>query len=256
MMLNVNDCIVPNWPAPLNIRALFTTRYGGVSHGLNGVYASLNLGDHVHDRPEDVRQNRALLREILPSEPVWMTQVHGTLPIWIDRSLSVPVPAADAALTGLPGVVCAVMVADCLPVFLCDTAGSVVGVVHAGWRGLAGGIIEQSVSVMKKYGNGDILAWMGPAIGPKHFEVGAEVREVFSQHDCQSEQAFVAADNQNKWYANLFLLARQRLAQAGVLAVYGGDVCTYSDPARFYSFRRDGQTGRMAALIWLDKMSI
>ena len=250
-MFNVNDCIVPDWAAPSNIHALFTTRCGGVSCGSNGIYSSLNLGDHVSDNMKDVKKNRARLREILPSEPVWMKQVHETLPLWVDRPVSNP--TADAALSAQAGIVCVVMVADCLPVFLCDEAGSVVGVVHAGWRGLVGGIIERSVTAMRKHCHGEILAWLGPAIGPKYFEVGAEVREAFLQHDRQSASAFVEAENQNKWYANLFALARQRLAHVDVTNIYGSDICTYSDPARFFSFRRDGQTGRMAALIWLEK---
>lgn len=246
-MFNVNDCIVPDWPAPLNVQALFTTRLGGVSQG---VYSSLNLGDHVSDDPAAVQQNRALLQDVLPARPVWLKQVHGTRLLWVDQPAVDS--AADAALAKSDGVVCVVMVADCLPVLLCDEAGTVVGVVHAGWRGLVGGIIEQSVSAMRTQCHGEILAWLGPAIGPKHFEVGAEVREAFLQHDAQSAQAFVAAENPDKWYANLFDLARQRLLQVGVRNVYGGDVCTYSDPTRFFSYRRDGQTGRMAALIWLQ----
>lgn len=245
-----NDWMVPDWSAPSNVKALFTTRQGGFSSGSNNQFASLNLGAHVNDDSVHVEQNRALVQQFLPSEPKWLQQVHGVLPVWVDENTT-SVIAADAAISKQRGIVCAVMVADCLPVFLCDRAGSVVAVVHAGWRGLVGGIIEKTVAAMGVSGN-DLMAWLGPAIGHDHFEVGAEVFEAFIEYDSEAEQAFVLIDSaQKKWLADIFLLARQRLLQAGIQQIGGGGVCTYCDSSRFFSYRRDGETGRMAALIWL-----
>ncbi|MBP6058224.1 MAG: peptidoglycan editing factor PgeF [Nitrosomonas sp.] len=248
----MNDWIIPDWPAPHNVKTLFTTRNGGVSSGINGTYASLNLGAHVNDNLADVACNRALLHHYLPAEPKWLKQVHGTLPIWIDHTAAVT-PEGDAVLSRKQGTVCAVMVADCLPVFLCDAAGTTVGVVHAGWRGLAGGIIERSIAAMQA-DSGQLMAWLGPAIGPDYFEVGADVYEAFVRHDEKMTQAFLLKENndEKKWLANIFLLARQRLASMGVTEIYGGGICTFSNPQRFFSYRRDGETGRMAALIWLE----
>ena len=240
----MNDWITPDWPAPRNVRALFTTRTGGMS---SGPYASLNLGDHVGDDPSSVKQNRALLRRILPGEPRWLKQVHGTTPVRVDDYDCAA--GSDAAFSQQPGTVCAVLTADCLPIFLCDSAGSTVGIVHAGWRGLAAGVIERTIAEMGGESS-RIMAWLGPAIGPAHFEVGEEVRQAFIEHDEKSAPAFTARDN-GKWSADIFLLAQQRLTEAGVTEVYGGGVCTFSGPARFFSYRRDGSTGRMAGLIWL-----
>lgn len=246
-----NHWIIPDWPAPSNVKALFTTRQGGFSSGNNHQFASLNLGAHVNDEVLHVEQNRMLLRRFLPSEPKWLQQVHGVLPIWVDKKTTSTI-AADAAITKQRGIVCAVMVADCLPVFLCDRAGSVVAVVHAGWRGLVGGIIEKTVTAMS-VNAADLIAWLGPAIGPDHFEVGMEVFQAFVEYDKDSEQAFMLTDNaQKKWLADIFLLARQRLLRAGITQINGGGVCTYCDSTRFFSYRRDGETGRMAALIWLE----
>lgn len=247
---------MPGWPAPANVKALFTTRSGGFSGGANGVYTSLNLGAHVNDDPAHVTRNRELLRRHLPNEPKWLKQVHGTLPIWIDETEAATLQG-DAVLSRTQGTVCAVMVADCLPVFLCDKAGTTVGIVHAGWRGLVGGIIERSVAAME-VDCGQLMAWLGPAIGPDHFEVGCDVYEAFVQHDMQAAQAFKSKDSgrEEKWLADIFLLARQRLNSVGVAEIYGGGVCTYSDPVRFFSYRRDGETGRMAALIWLEQNSL
>lgn len=219
---------------------------------MNSVYASLNLGAHVNDNLVDVEHNRALLRRYLPSEPRWLKQVHGTLPVWIEHTTAA-IPEGDAVLSRKQGSVCAVMVADCLPVFLCDTAGTTVGIVHAGWRGLAGGIIEQSITAMQ-VDPGKLMAWLGPAIGADHFEVGADVYEAFVNHDEQAMHAFVpkGIHREKKWLADIFLLARQRLTNAGITGIYGGGICTFSDTARFFSYRRDGETGRMAALIWLE----
>ncbi|KIO49897.1 peptidoglycan editing factor PgeF [Nitrosospira sp. NpAV] len=249
----MNDWITPGWPAPGNVKALFTTRNGGTS---SGPYASFNLGDHVGDDPKIVEQNRALLRRILPAEPRWLKQVHGTTPVRIDQyDCSAPCDG-DAAFSRCAGNVCAVLVADCLPILFCDHAGTVAGVIHAGWRGMAGGVIERTLSRISPTGGIDIriMAWLGPAIGPSHFEVGEEVRQAFIEHDKISAIAFLPhRAHGGKWLADLFLLARQRLAEAGVTEVYGGGECTFSDPERFFSYRRDGNTGRMAGLIWLDR---
>ncbi len=248
----MDDWIIPNWPAPRNVRSLFTTRAGGVSTGNNGNYASLNLGEHVKDNWADVECNRAILSRYLPSEPKWLKQVHGTFPICIEDT-TVAIPEGDAVFSRQRGVVCAIMVADCLPIFLCDKAGTTVGIVHAGWRGLAGGVIEQSIAAMRVDPN-QLMAWLGPAIGPCHFEVGADVFDAFVNHGTQATEAFVPSQtlHEKKWLANIFLLARQRLSSIGVTEISGGGVCTFSDRTRFFSYRRDGETGRMAALVWLE----
>lgn len=244
----MNNWITPDWPAPCNVKALFTTRSGGVS---NEPYASFNLGDHVGDDPLAVEQNRGLLRRFLPGEPKWLKQIHGTGSVNVDAYDCTTPTEGDAAFSRHPGNVCAVLVADCLPILLCDRGGSAVGVIHAGWRGLAGGVIEHTVSAIGAV-DSSIMAWLGPAIGPNHFEVGEEVRQAFIKHDRKAALAFLPhPGNNDKWFADLFLLARQRLADAGVTGIYGGGECTYGDPVRFFSYRRDGQTGRMAGLIWL-----
>ncbi len=247
--------IVPDWPAPDNVRALQTTRHGGVSAG---VYASMNLGDHVGDDPALVAQNRALLRARLPADPVWLKQVHGNAVADADHAIGVP--EADASVAQKPGTVCAVLTADCLPVLLCDHAGTVVGAAHAGWRGLAGGAVEAAVRAMGVE-PASLMAWLGPAIGPQAFEVGEEVRQAFMAHDPDAHKAFHpspalrtrdSALSTQKWLADIYLLARQRLALIGVERVYGGGLCTYGDSERFFSYRRDGATGRMASLVWLE----
>lgn len=243
------EFISPNWPAPTNVKALQTTRLGGVSAA---PFASLNLGAHVNDNPISVAKNRQLLSSYLPSEPVWVNQVHGVEVI--DAAQSTCLQNADASFTTKPNVVCVTMTADCLPVLLCDKAGSVVAAVHAGWRGLCDGVLEAAVSNMPVQAS-EILAWLGPAIGPDAFEVGGEVRAQFIAKDAQAENAFKAQGN--KWLGDIYQIARQRLNQLGVTKIYGGSVnenfCTYTDATRFYSFRRDNVTGRMASLIWLTK---
>jgi len=243
------DWIVPDWPAPANVRALITTRRGGPGGGASrGVYAGLNLGDRVGDEAAAVAQNRALLRGHLPGEPVWLRQVHGTRVVE-----AVPGSAgeeADAAVAREPGRVCAVLTADCLPVLLADDAGTVVAVAHAGWRGLAAGVIESAVRAIGA-SPPSLLAYLGPAIGGAAYEVGADVRDAFLTQDAGAEGAFVARGN-GKYLADLYRLARERLTRLGCTRVYGGRLCTYSEPARFYSFRRDGVTGRMASLIWIE----
>lgn len=243
----MNDWITPDWPAPPNVKSLFTTRNGGVSHA---PYASLNLGDHVGDDPGAVEQNRALLRRFLPGKPRWLNQVHGTSTISIDRNDCAFASCGDAAFSQNSTRVCAILVADCLPILLCDREGTTVGALHGGWRGLAGGIVEQAISAMGA-NPASLMAWLGPAIGPRHFEVGDEVRRAFIQRDGEAALAFQPGCHHGKWYADLFLLARQQLKNAGITEIYGGGECTFSDPARFFSYRRDGNTGRMAALIWL-----
>jgi YfiH family protein len=237
--------ITPDWPAPANVRALITTRQGGVSAA---PYASFNLGDHVGDDPHHVAQNRADLSACLPAPPAWLTQVHGTTVL--DAAIVCGAPQADASVGHLPGVVAVVMTADCLPVLLCDRAGTVVAAAHAGWRGLLDGVLERTVDAMAKPA-AELLAYLGPAIGPSAFEVGDEVRQAFVAHAACAAEAFVASANTGKWMADLYLLARQRLLRVGVDAIYGGHDCTYRDADRFFSYRRDGVTGRMASLIWL-----
>lgn len=240
----MNEWIVPDWPAPPQVRALVTTRAGGVSRR---PYDSMNLGDHVGDDPLAVKENRARLRRHLPAEPLWLKQVHGIQVV--DAVTAEPGAAADAALARAPGVVCAVLTADCLPVFLCDCRGTVVGVAHAGWRGLAAGVIEATVAAMGA-APADLLAWLGPAIGPRAFEVGGEVRDAFLAVEPQAAAAFVVQPA-GKWLCDLYVLARQRLAALGMTRIDGGGSCTYAEAQRFYSFRRDKLTGRMASLIWL-----
>ncbi|WP_374244420.1 peptidoglycan editing factor PgeF [Zoogloea sp.] len=237
--------IVPDWPAPARVRALSTTRAGGVSVA---PYDSLNLGTHVGDDPACVAANRAVVRRLLPSEPAWLNQVHGTAVV--DAAAVAGVPDADASVSRSSGAVCVAMTADCLPVLLCDRAGTVVGAAHAGWRGLHGGVIEAAVAAMR-VAPGDVIAWLGPAIGPAAFEVGDEVRAAFVAADAGADAAFRPAGQPGKWLADIYLLARRRLAALGVTAIHGGDCCTVSDASRFFSYRRDGVTGRMASLVWL-----
>lgn len=251
------DLIEPDWPAPGGVRALSTTRLGGTSLA---PWSSLNLGDHVGDDPLAVQSNRRRLRQLLPDEPRWLRQVHGVR--CVDAAKIEVDATADAAFTRQRGVVCAVMTADCLPVLLCDENASVVGIAHAGWRGLAGGVIEAIVAAMDVQGE-RLMAWLGPAIGPSAFEVGDEVRAAFIAVDGAASEAFVPATG-GKWLCNIYLLARQRLARLGIRRVTGarsaipgrqsqGAVsCTVSEPQRFFSYRRDGVTGRMASLIWLE----
>jgi len=243
--MSAHDWIAPDWPAPRGVRALITTRAGGVS---GGAYAGLNLGLRSGDTIEAVNRNRASLRQALPAEPFWLRQVHGTKVV--EAGGSDANPEADAAYARRPGAVCAVLTADCLPVLLCDEAGTVVAAAHAGWRGLCAGVIEQTLRAMDRP-SATLLAYLGPAIGPGAYEVGVEVREAFVEADPESGGAF-APDEPGKFYADLYALARRRLARSGVARVYGGGYCTYTDRERFYSYRRDGATGRMASLIWME----
>lgn len=251
--------IRPVWPdLPANVGALATTRRGGVSRGPYDDGAGgggFNLGLHCGDDPEAVRANREALQSLLPGRPAWIAQVHGAQVVdAATAGAGQPVRTGDASFATAPGTVCAIMTADCLPVLFADLEGNVVGAAHAGWRGLAAGVLGATVEAMRKCGAGEITAWMGPAIGPSQFEVGQDVLDSFLA-------ALPAGDalpafrpypgREGKYLADIFLLARRMLARDGVTRVHGGDYCTASDPARFYSYRRDHVTGRLASLIWL-----
>jgi len=236
----------PDWPAPPWVHALQTERTGGVS---SGIYASLNLGTHVGDAPADVAKNRRRLVRAgrLPDEPVWLEQVHGTRIVDLDRGWSGP---ADGAVTGRAGVVCAVMTADCLPVLLAARSTRRIGVAHAGWRGLAAGILPAAIAALA-VDPADIVAWLGPAIGAAVYEVGDEVRAEFTSADPAAAAGF-APSPRGRWLADLAGLARRSLIAAGVAAVHGGELCTYTEADRFFSHRRAAPCGRMATLIWMD----
>ena len=240
-----SDWILPEWPAPSRVRALVTTRAGGKSHG---PYASMNVAAQVGDGPDAVAHNRELLRAVLPTDPIWLHQVHGTQVV--DAAAVSDIPSADAVYTRVRHVVCAVQTADCLPVLLAARDGSVVGVAHAGWRGMAAGVIENTLDAMHLKGDA-AMAYLGPAIGPDAFEVGGEVLEAFAAADPDMRDAF-KAKGEGKYHADLYALARLRLRRVGVQAVFGGGFCTYTQAERFYSYRRDKITGRMASLIWID----
>jgi len=233
------------WPAPAHVRTCITTRRGGCSQG---VWKGFNLGDHVGDDPAHVAANRAELERVLGCQPAWLTQVHGTEVCKADPT---QVLEADASWTDQPGIACTIMTADCLPVLFSDREGSRVAAAHAGWRGLLDGVLEQTVRRLGGSAS-ELLVWLGPAIGPAAFEVGPEVRDAFIKADARAASAFAPAEREGHWFADLYQLARQRLADVGVRQVYGGEECTWSDAARFFSYRRDGQTGRFASLIWLE----
>ncbi|SLM62023.1 MULTISPECIES: purine nucleoside phosphorylase YfiH [Dickeya] len=241
-----NPLLTPDWPAPQTVMACSTTRIGGVSHA---PYDAFNLGAHVGDNPESVQENRRLLvsRAALPAMPYWLNQVHGTQVINLDAEPPESL-TGDAVYTRRRGQVCAVMTADCLPVLFCSSDGKEVAAAHAGWRGLQAGVLEKTLCHFRA-SPADIMAWMGPAIGPLQFEVGAEVREAFIHVDPAADCAFVA--HNGKFLADIYQLARLRLQAAGVSRVFGGDACTVSERERFFSYRRDRTTGRMATLIWL-----
>ncbi|RZL65779.1 MAG: peptidoglycan editing factor PgeF [Variovorax sp.] len=253
----LHDWLVPDWPAPPNVRALCTTRSGGVSQGR---YASLNLGDHVADEAQDVAANRKRLQHAIGVRPVFLQQVHGTAVAELDAQTP-DGTAADACISAEVGVACTVMVADCLPVLFTDETGSRVAAAHAGWRGLAAGVLEQTVAGMRARGSQAhtmdgvrVLAWLGPCIGPRAFQVGTEVREAFVASHPGAAACFAPGPADGKWLADLPALARQRLHAAGIDAIYGNDStdgwCTVNNPLRFFSHRRDGVSGRFASLIW------
>ncbi|TDY01184.1 peptidoglycan editing factor PgeF [Thiohalophilus thiocyanatoxydans] len=235
--------ITPNWAAPPTVQAGTSCRQGGVSLP---PYESLNPASHVGDDPAAVAANRARLG--LPGEPGWLQQVHGTRVAVLAQNGGIGLEA-DAACTRTPGVICAVLTADCLPVLLCDRQGREVAAVHAGWRGLSGGVIEAALDAFQAPA-GQILAWLGPAIGPDVYEIGEEVRRAFVEPDPDNEAAFTPT-RPGHWLMDIYALARRRLQQRGVEQISGGDRCTFTDAERFYSYRRDGVTGRMASVIWL-----
>ncbi len=243
-MKSSDSFILPDWPAPPTVKALQTTRLGGLSAA---PYDSLNLGLHVGDDPVRVNRNRQSLAQLLPSEPVWLEQVHGIEVANADLAACRVV--ADASVAKQRGSVCVVMTADCLPVLLCDEEGTVVGAAHAGWKGLAAGVIEATVQQMGVAPH-KLMAWLGPAIGPESFEVGAEVRAAFMAHDAKAADAF-KPHGEGKFLADIYALARQRLHALGVARVHGGTLCTYCQKDKFFSYRRDGVTGRMGTFIWL-----
>lgn len=244
----MNELILPDWPVPRNVRSVITTRRGGVS---KAPYDSLNLGDHVGDEETRVEQNRALLREFaaLPADPHWLRQIHGCGVAQCGPD-AVPVEA-DASTTTVAGRVCAVLTADCLPLLICNRSGSRVAAVHAGWRGLNDGVVEATLARFDNHDD-ELLVWLGPAIGPKAFEVGSEVRDAFLSTDLKAEAGF-RPGRPGHWLADLYFLARRRLSNPQVVYIGGGDYCTLSDSQRFFSYRRDGITGRMASLIWLTE---
>lgn len=233
----------PDWPAPARVRTCVTTRAGGVSLV---PYDSLNLGDHVDDDVLAVTENRLRLKKTLGCQPAWLRQVHGTRVVEADVTV---VAEADASWSATPGIASAVLTADCLPVLFCDRAGTRVAAAHAGWRGLASGVLERTLDALA-VPPGEVLVWLGPAIGADAFEVGAEVRAAFVDEHAQAGVAFRPGTLPGKYLADIYQLARIRLAACGVDAVYGGGLCTVSDP-RFYSYRRAPRTGRFASLIWL-----
>jgi polyphenol oxidase len=242
--------LLPEWPAPAGVRALSTYRGGGVSAP---PYASLNLGGHVGDSPAAVAENRRRLLAAagLPAEPMWLSQVHGVGVADLDAAdLAADLGPADAGFTRRAGRVCAILTADCLPILLASDAGDLVAAAHAGWRGLAGGVIEAIIQALE-VPPATLLAWLGPAIGPGNFEVGSEVRDALLRQDPGADAAF-APNVRGRFMADLSLLARRRLAALGVGRIYGGSQCTYADRERYFSHRRDGMTGRQATLIWRE----
>ena len=248
--MNLVDLIVPDWTLPDSIVACCTTRKGGVSQ--DG-YASLNLAEHVDDDPFRVVQNRAVLKQALnlPSEPEWLNQTHSVEVAHLDRS---NVRDADAAITTQPGKVVVVMTADCLPVLLCNQTGTEVAAAHAGWRGLLNGVLEQTVETMTSDAS-QIHAWMGPAIGPDHFEVGPEVYRAFTEQDPATSAYFIPVNKAGHYLANLYSIARARLKKTGLVHISGGEHCTFGDAERFFSFRREKVTGRQASLIYIKPKS-
>ncbi len=246
-MLRHTDLLLPEWPVPAHVRAITTTRHGGVSVA---PWYSLNLAERVADDMRNVQRNRQILSTFLdfPHEPVWLQQVHGSNVAVADAYADQP---CDAGVTRQEKIPCAVLTADCLPVLLTDCPGTVVAAAHAGWRSLAAGVLENTINSMSVPASA-VLAWMGPAIGPKNFMVGKDVYQTFTDFSAEADKAFTAIDG-SYWLCDIYRLARQRLNAIGVTRIYGGGRCTYEEQDSFYSFRRDGITGRMASLIWLNR---
>lgn len=245
------EWITPDWPVPPHVKAAATLRMGGVSEG---PFASLNLGAHVGDDPAAVAENRRLLAAALalPAEPMWLNQVHGiNVVAAVGGSHSAAVPTADASFATSPGAVCVVMTADCLPVLFCDSRGTRVAAAHAGWRGLADGVLEATIRALDVPPD-RLMAWLGPAIEQEAFEVGEEVREQFLKRGADNAAAF-ESNSRGRWQADLYQLARNELARLGVTAVHGGGLQCFADSKRFFSYRRERRTGRMATLVWLDR---
>lgn len=252
MMQQLHDWIIPHWPAPDNVRAITTTRIGGFSEG---AYTSMNLGERTDDNMIAIARNRNYLVKSLelPEEPCWLFQSHGSKVVRLYHD-TMPNQAADASYSTLANKVCAVLTADCLPVLLCAKDGSAVAAVHAGWRGLAKGIVDNTVSTLLHFGKcqpGNLLAWLGPAIGPAVFEVGQDVVDAFCAPFPQARKAFTPIPGTQKWLADIYMLARQRLQRMGVSDIFGGGFCTAIQYEKFYSYRRNSETGRMATLIWM-----
>ena len=238
-----NDWLLPDWPAPANVRACVTTRAGGVSQV---PFDSFNLGDHVQDEPQAVASNRLRLTTALQVQPAWLKQVHRVVVAHADPSR---VDEADASWSATPGVACTIMTADCLPALFCNRQGTRVAAAHAGWRGLAAGVLEATADSLQTAPD-EILVWLGPAIGQPSFEVGGEVREAFVSSHPQTAAAFIPSVNEGRFMADIYALARLRLAAHGITAVYGGGLDTFTDE-RFFSYRRGARTGRFASLVWL-----
>ena len=238
--------IKPDWPAPTNIHAAVTLRAGGIS---NGQFSSLNLADHVNDNPNHVKSNRETVGKLLklPADPVWLQQVHGNHVIKAENIQPIVQAQADASYTNQPQTVCAVLTADCLPILLTDTKGSTIAAIHGGWKSLLAGVVANTVNAM---GTIDLIAWFGPAIGATCFEVGEDVHTLFTTKNSAFNDAFTA--HNEKFLLDIYQLATIELASLGIAQVFGGNYCTVTDSERFYSYRRDGETGRMATLIWRD----
>ncbi|PNH81583.1 peptidoglycan editing factor PgeF [Vibrio diazotrophicus] len=239
--------ITPNWNAPKQVKAFASTRIGGCS---KPPYEGLNLGMHVGDDPILVQSNRDLLQQQteMPTAPVWLNQTHSTVVLEVAQPTN-DVLNADGVITSSPNVVCSAMTADCLPVLITNTQGTQVAAVHAGWRGLAAGIVENALT----HFSNDVKLWLGPAIGPQAFEVGEDVLQAFLDYDSKAATAFVPGKQQGKWWANMATLTRLRMAKLGIDQVFDSGLCTYQDPQRFYSYRRDGVTGRQATFIWINE---
>ena len=245
-----SEWLIPNWDAPNNIKAVMTSRQGGFSRA---PFDSMNLGDHVDDDLHSVAKNRESLKQKLnlPNDPLWLTQIHGVTIANADQQNQGKVEA-DASIAHQSGSVCAVMTADCLPVLFCNQQGTAIAAAHAGWRGLHAGILEQTVKALNCPAE-EVMAWFGVAIGEEYFEVGDEVREAFVSVQVEAEKAFVPSVNAGKWLADIYLLARLCLQAIGVRKITGGEYCSYKDKERFYSYRREAKTGRMASLIWMSE---
>ena len=241
----MSDWLIPDWPAPAGIKSCVTTREGGVSLA---PFDSLNLGDHVDDSPAAVASNRLHLTSTLNIRPAWLKQVHGVAVAEADPSR---VMEADASWTATPGIACTIMTADCLPALFCTLDGKRVAAAHAGWRGLAAGVLEATADSLN-VPPAQIMVWLGPAIGQPSFEVGAEVREAFISTHPQTDEAFIPSENPGRFMADIYVLARLRLAAHGITAVYGGGFDTFTD-SRFYSYRQSARNGRFASLIWIDR---